>query len=192
MLSILTTTAKKADSEEQLAQKMRQGDRKAMGEIYSRYAPRLLAICSRYVADRENCRDVLQDSFIKAFTHADSYRPREGATLLSWLSRIVVNESINFLKRNSRLGFIDSEEAIADVAEPDPDTSDIALPLLMEMIEKLPTGYRTVLNLYIFEQKSHGEIARMLNISEGTSASQYSRAKRMLAKQINDYKKLTE
>lgn len=180
-------------SEEQLASLMRQGDRKAMGEIYSRYAPRLLAICSRYVTERENCRDVLQDSFIKAFTHADSYKPREGATLLSWLSRIVVNEAINFLKRNSRLGFIDSEEAISDVADDaDPDTSDIALPIVMELIEKLPTGYRTVLNLYVFERKSHIEIAHMLNISEGTSASQFSRAKRMLAKQIQEYKKHAE
>lgn len=179
----------KSYSEEQLAALMRKGDRTAMGEVYSRYAPRLLAICSRYVTDRENCRDILQDSFVKAFTHADSYRPREGATLLSWLSRIVVNEAINFLKRNSRLGLIDSEEAIPDVADDDPDTSDIALPIIMEMIEQLPTGYRTVLNLYIFEQKSHIEIARMLNISEGTSASQFSRAKRMLAKQIKEYKK---
>jgi len=192
MPQILRSTSTDDIPEERLALLMRQGDRKAMGEIYSRYAPRLLAICSRYVANRENCRDVLQDSFVKAFTHADSYRPREGATLLSWLSRIVVNESINFLKRNGRMAFIANDDALPDLPDNAPDTAGIALDALMAMIERLPAGYRTVFNLYVFERKSHGEIARMLGISEGTSASQFLRARRQLARQINEYKKLTE
>lgn len=176
-------------SDSELTERIKRGDQRAMQQVYTLYAGYLMAVCSRYVTENEDRRDILQESFIKAFTHADTFQLRQGATLKAWLARIVVNESINFLKHRQRLGFIDNDKAIADVPDnTEPDTSDIAFQTIVDMIQQLPAGYRTVFNLYVFEKKSHREIAQLLNISEGTSASQYLRAKRILARQIKEYK----
>jgi len=181
-------TPKNTD-EHELAALMSHGDEQAMRQVYRLYAGYLSAVCSRYVPNREDQRDILQEAFIKAFTHAASFSPKDGASLKSWLARIVVNESLNFLKRSKRYSFIDKEETIPDVPNDDVDTTGIAFQTIIDMIQQLPTGYRTVFNLYVFEKKPHREIARLLGITEGTSASQYLRAKRILAKQINEYKR---
>lgn len=179
-----------SSSDQELTEGIKRGEQSAMQRVYTLYAGYLMAVCSRYVSNNEDRRDILQEAFVKAFTHISSFTPRQGASLKAWLARIVVNEAINFLKRQQRLGFIDSKEAIADVPDnEDPDTSDIAFQTIIDMIQELPVGYRTVFNLYVFEKKSHREIAQLLNISEGTSASQYLRAKRILARQINEYKR---
>ena len=101
--------------------------------------------------------------------------------------RIVVNESLRFLKKSTSYDFIGHEETLPDIAD-EPEVEGIPDDVINDMILSLPTGYRTVFNLYVFEQKSHKEIGAMMNIGESSSASQFSRAKALLAKRIKEYK----
>lgn len=174
-------------SEEELLNRIRKGDGGAQRELYCRYANAAMAVAMRYVADSEAARDVLQDSFVKILTSIDQFASRGEGSLKSWVLRIVSHESINLLRRNRRLTFTDNLPAdVADEPPGDPpDASGVPPGLLQQAIEQLPDGYRTVLNLYVFEQMSHKDIARQLGISPATSASQFFHAKRLLANIIN-------
>ena len=176
------------DSEQELIRLIRQGDGLAMKTLYCRTVEYLTAVCSRYVIDEDDVRDVLQDSFIKIFTAADKFEYRGEGSLKAWMARIVVNESLKFLKRREKFEAIQYEDDLQDGAdEEEPDTKNIPAAVIQEMIRQLPTGYRAVFNLYVIEGKSHREIASLLKIKESTSASQLHRAKDMLAKRIHEY-----
>lgn len=174
-------------SEETLVLQMLRGDRKAMHTAYNRYVGYLTAVCSRYVVVSEDVRDVLQDSFIKIFQNISQYKPRENASLKSWMTKIVVNESLKFLKSGERFSFIERTEQLPDFPDYESDMEDIPFEAMQQMIKELPDNYRTVFNLFVFERKSHREIAQMLNIKENTSSIHLYRAKAMLAKKINHY-----
>ena len=119
----------------------------------------------------------------------DKFEYRGEGSLRAWASRIVVNESLKFLKKNEKQNLIEQEENIPDIPDDEePDTAEVSAEVIQEMIRQLPVGYRTVFNLYVFENKSHREIAELLHIKEDSSASQFHRAKNILAKQINQYK----
>ena len=180
-------------NEPELIRKMQAGDRKAMRAAYDVYSGYLAAVCSRYVVTAEDARDILQDAFVKIFSSIASFRPMENASLKSWMTRIVVNESLKFLKRQKACKFMESTDPIPDdIADEDmPDTRRVPFSVIYEMVRRLPPGCRTVFNLYVFEQKTHKEIARALEISEGTSASQYHRARALLASNIKEYLKET-
>lgn len=182
-------TSSEKYSEKKLTKLLKKRDSSAMKALYCQYAEYLTAVCSRYVIDTEDVRDILHDSFIKIFTSIEKFEYREVGSLKAWMTRIVVNDSLKFLKQNDRFTNIQDENdfpGAADDSEPDTDT--VPASAIQKMIRQLPTGYRTVFNLYVFEEKSHKEIAEILNIKEDTSASQLHRAKSMLAKQINEYK----
>lgn len=176
-----------SDSEETLILKMQRGDRNAMRAAYDRYAGYLTAVCSRYVVVSEDVRDVLQNSFIKIFLNINQYKPRENSSLKSWMTKIVVNESLKFLKSGKRFSFIERTEELPDVPDQYDEIEDVPFEVIMDMVKSLPDGYRTVFNLFVFEHKSHKEIATMLNIKENTSAIQLYRAKAMLAKNIRQF-----
>jgi len=109
-------------------------------------------------------------------------------SLKAWLTKVMMNESLKYLRKNAKLNEISYDE-MPDVADDEEsDISDISASVLMELVRKLPDGYRTVLNLYVFEDKSHKEIASILNISEHTSSSQYFRAKKLLTTMIKEYR----
>jgi len=176
-------------SERELLRLIRQGDTRAMKGLYLRHIGYLKAVCSRYVAANDDVMDILHDSFVKILTSVGSFTPRGEGSLRSWMTRIVANESINFLRRNGRMGTaLDESSAMAVESGEPPDADDIPPDRLHEMIRQLPAGYRTVLNLYVFEGLSHKEIARLLGIKESSSASQFHRAKSILAKKIKEYK----
>lgn len=177
------------DSEQELISRVMRGDQQAMRRIYSLYAGYLMAVCSRYVANMEDVRDILQDAFIKIFSHLDTYKPKNDASLKSWMTRIVVNDALKFLKKHNRFDFIESVDSYPDIADDDIDHAGITYEETLQMISRLPVGYRTVFNLYVFERKSHKEIAQMLDIKEDTSASQFHKAKKMLGAMIKQYKK---
>ena len=173
-------------TEQQLLEELKRGSRAAQRELYDRYAPVAAAVGRRYVPDSEALHDVLQDSFVKVFTSVADFDFRGEGSLKAWVTRIVANMAVSHLRRASRFEFIGD---IPDELEPEePDVGTIPMKILMDMIASLPTGYRTVFNLYVFEQLSHKQIARLLGIKESTSASQYLRAKRMMARKINEYK----
>ncbi|MCM1080102.1 MAG: RNA polymerase sigma factor [Bacteroidales bacterium] len=176
-----------SDNEPELVRRMQSGDHEAMRTVYEMHAGYLAAVCSRYVVDGEDVRDVLQESFVRIFSGIGSFRPAEKGSLKSWMTRIVVNESLKFIRRRDVLGFAGAVEDIPDCPDTEPETEKVPFPLLLEMIRSLPAGYRTVFNLVVFERKSHKEVALMLGIKEGTSASQFHRAKAMLARKISEH-----
>ena len=181
------------DPEATLQEQIRHGDKKAMKELYCHYSGYLNAVCSRYIACDEDVRDVLQESFIKIFSSIDKFCYKGDGSLKAWMSKIAVNESLTLLNKKEKLAIVQYESDIPDTIDDNdydegPDTGDIPVRAIQAMIRKLPTGYRTVFNLYVFEGKSHKEIAEMLNMKENSSASQLHRAKALLAKMIQEYK----
>lgn len=174
-------------SERTLAEAVTRGDRKAMHELYDRYVGLAMAVAMRYEPDGEEARDVVQDSFVKVFSAIGSFCYRGEGSLRGWMLRIVANEAINHVRRRARITFVEDipdtpDDAGADVLRVPPD-------VLTRLIGELPDGYRLVLNMYVFGQKSHKEIAAKLGIAESTSASQYLRAKKLLATKIKQYLK---
>lgn len=174
-------------SDNELLTLMKSGDKSAMKAFYDRYVGYMSAIAGRYIVSAADRKDVLQESFIKIFSSVGRFEPLREGSFRVWIARITVNEALRFLKKNSVLDFIDNDAVLPDVAE-EPDVDVVSDDLLNDMLLSMPTGYRMVFNLYVFEQKSHKEIAGMLGISESTSASQFSRAKSLLAKKIKEYK----
>ena len=173
-------------TDEALWMGVKSGDRKAMHQLYSRFVGYAMAVALRYVPNRDEVRDVVQDSFVKVFSSISHFEYRGPGSLKAWILRIVANESITYVKNKSKITFIDE---IPDEPADDPEVLRVPPEVLTRLIGELPDGYRLVLNLYVFEQKSHKEIAQQLSISESTSASQYLRAKKLLAKKINEYLK---
>lgn len=173
--------------EERLVCDIKNGDRAAMRRLYDLYSGYIMAIVMRYVPDKDDVPDVVQEAFIKIFTSIVQYEYRGEGTLKMWLSRVTANEALGFLRRKGNITFTDNipDEPIDD----EPDISQITNEALTEMIASLPEGYRVVLNLYVFGQMSHKEIADELGITPSTSASQFYHAKKMLADKIKEYNK---
>lgn len=180
-----------ANTDERLITEMlRRRDSKAMRYVYDRYAGLLTAVCARYIVSDDDVKDVLQDSFIRIFTAADRFEYRGEGSLKAWMTQVVVRESLKFLRDSGRHSFISYDERLPEAAdEEEPDIAYVPTEAIEEMIKTLPDGYRTVFNLFVFERKSHREIAALLNIKESSSASQLHRAKAILARMINDYKR---
>lgn len=181
------------DKERGLVEQARKGDRGAMKRIYDCYSRYLAATCSRYLPGESDLRDVLQDSFVKIFSSLDKFEFRGEGSLKAWMRQVSVNEALKLIRRRKRNDTVEYKWDLPDTQEeeddPEPDVAEVPPSVIQKMIQALPEGYRTVLNLYAFEEKSHKEIAGLLGISESTSASQLHRARALLARQINEYKK---
>lgn len=173
------------ETERQLLDAIRSGDREGLRRLYDRYAGYAMATALRYVPHHDEVRDVVQDSFVRVLTSISRFQYQGEGSLKSWVLRIVANRAIDYVRQQSVLSFVSD---VPDEADDEPPEVDSLPPeVLTQLIGQLPTGYRLVLNLYVFEQCSHKEIARRLGIKEGTSASQYARAKALLAKMIKEY-----
>lgn len=183
--------------EKALIDRLQKGDGEALEEMYDLYAPVLLSISMRYMSCREDAEDVVHDSFIKILKGIEQFKPRFEGAFEAWIKRITINTSINFLRNKAKMTGINSQINDTDVI-PDPSTQDIDLPEKMEpetaikLIRELPAGYRTVLNLYVFEKFTHKEIATELNISVNTSKSQLSKARALLRKKVVKMYKLQQ
>jgi RNA polymerase sigma-70 factor (ECF subfamily) len=172
-------------SEEQLLELVRRRDPGGLRLFYERYAGYLTAVCSRYVPERDDVKDILQDAFVKMFGAVDRFQYRGEGSLRAWASRIVVNGALKSLRSKGRLTYVDE---LPDVRDDDPvDAEKVPPSVIQGFIQALPDGYRTVFNLFVFEKKSHREIAELLGIKEDSSASQYFRARAQLARQIKTY-----
>ena len=174
------------ETERQLLEAIRCGERAALRRLYDRYSGYAMAIGLRYIPERSEVHDVMQDSFVRILTSIDKFTYHGEGSLKSWVGRIVSNQAVDYLREHQRFMSFDSFPDEADVAE-EPDIDEVPPEALTEMIGQLPANYRTVLNLYVFEQWSHKEIAQALGIKEGTSSSIFFRARKMLAKKIKEY-----
>ncbi len=178
-------------SEQKLVNDVRRGDNAAVKKLYDTWSGYLFALCTRYITDKNIAEDVLQDSFIKILSSFDSFTWKGEGSLKAWISRITVNEALQYLRKQKKLNFVEYSDALPDKSddENEPQVDGIPPAVLQKMIQELPDGYRTVFNLFVFEEKSHKEIAEMLGITESTSASQFHRARKILAQKIRDYVK---
>ena len=167
---------------------MKEHDPRAMKEYYDLMVGCLTAVCSRYINQEDQVKDVLQDSFIKIFGAIDQFEYRGEGSLRAWSRQVVVNEALYALRQSKQLSAISYTEQLPDTIEEEPDSDDVPAEVIQRFIRELPVGYRTVFNLFVFEDHTHQEIAEMLHIKESSSASQLSRAKSILAKKINAYK----
>ena len=176
------------NGEQRLVKRLQEGDKTAAREFYSLYADNLAGICMRYIADEEDLKDVFQNAFAHIFSHIAEFKFRGEGSLLAWAKRIVVNESLMFLRKKVHFEELQENYDLVDESE-DSDLSISGIPpdVIRKMLSRLPTGYRTVLNLYVLEGKSHQDIASLLGIRRDTSASQLHKAKKMLAKMIRKY-----
>lgn len=176
--------------EQELAERCRQGEMPARKELYERYAGRMLALCLRYVPDRETARDLLHDGFLQIFSVFPSFRWRGEGSLRAWMERVVVNVVLQSLRRNDVLRHSAPLDELPQASYERPDEADverIPTDVLTGMVGELPDGQRTVFNLYVMEGKSHKEIAEMLGINEKSSSSQLARAKTLLAAKVRGW-----
>lgn len=173
---------------EKLIRKCQQKSKKAFEELYKKFSPFVYGICLRYAKNRDEAQDILQDCFIKVMDRIGDFR-FEGS-FEGWLQRMAVNESLNYL-RLGRSSFSDIDDDDASVEDECPDiVSDMSARELLDIISKLPDGYRTIFNMYVIEGYQHNEIAEILNITESTSRSQLKKAREQLISLIkNDFKR---
>ncbi|NLY24170.1 MAG: sigma-70 family RNA polymerase sigma factor [Bacteroidales bacterium] len=164
-------------------------DSNAQKALYEKYAPLMMAVCLRYCREEETARDLLHDGFIRVFTQISSYRGN--GSFEGWLRRIFVNLALeNYRKEKQKNRFLEEYGIMHTHMDEGPaddllDIENIPREEVLEMIRELPPGYRTVFNLFIFEDMSHKEIAQQLGINEAASRSQFFRAKTILQKKIS-------
>ena len=174
--------------EQRLVKRLQEGDKTAAREFYSLYADRLAGVCSRYITDEEDLKDVFQNALVHIFSHIADFEYRGVGSLQAWTTRVMVNESLRFLRTKKQHEIVQLDNvAVDEIDDDDPSISDIPPDTIRQMLTCLPTGYRTVLNLFFFEDMSHQEIAHLLGIKKDTSASQLHKAKKLLLKMIKKY-----
>jgi len=174
------------ESERQLIEGIQSGDREALRRLYERFSRFAMGVALRYVPEREDALDVVHDSFVVILTSINSFEYRGEGSLRNWVSKIVSHHAIDWIKKHEQLSFSDQ---MPDEIEEDEEAviEDIPKNLLNEMIGRLPLRYRVVINLRAFEELSYKDIALRLGISENTSVTLFSRAKRKLEKMMKEY-----
>lgn len=164
-------------NEPELIEGCRKGNRACQKALYDLYSRKMLVVCMRYSKSTQEAEDILQEGFVKVFQGIQNFR--QEAKLSTWITRIMVNTALNFQRRKLYLfPMVDVEDI--DLPEEELSISGIHFSQLLDMIRALPQGCQVVFNLFAIEGYSHKEIAEMMGISEGTSKSQYARAKALL------------
>jgi RNA polymerase sigma factor (sigma-70 family) len=165
------------------------GSNRHFNELYEKYSSMLYAICLRYAHDADEANDILQEGFIKVFQQLKSFDKNKGA-FEGWLKRIFINQSIdNYRRKQKSIHTVSAETLSEEITEDDGLDEGVAISekQILELIQEMPTGFRTVFNLFAVEKLKHKEIAEMLGISESTSKTQYIRAKKIMQKKIKEY-----
>ena len=161
-------------------------DRRVQKQLYQKYFKVMFQICLSYSGDRAEAKDILQEAFIKVFTNLEKFNPSN--SLEGWIRRIVTNTAIDFFRKRKRLVFL--EEFPDETDEEERGTfsfQELTSDVILYYIKKLPEGARVVFNLFAVDGLKHKEIAEKLSITEGTSKSQYKRARNLLKKWLYEY-----
>ncbi|MEM9835129.1 MAG: RNA polymerase sigma factor [Bacteroidota bacterium] len=167
-------------TEAEIIQGCRTGNRKAQKALYDRYSPKMLGVIRRYVSRLDEAEDLLIEGLFKAMDKIDSYNGK--GSFEGWIRRIVVNEALMYLRKNHAL------KQASDLGDINPSyfsqrpkaSDELAAQDILDLLDQLPTGYRTVFNLYVIEGYKHREIAELLEVSINTSKSQLILAKQRL------------
>jgi RNA polymerase sigma factor (sigma-70 family) len=172
-------------TDEQILEALLREDASAQRLLYDKFARKMFGVCLRYTKQREEAEDLLQEGFIKVFQKISSYKA-EGS-LEGWIRRVMVNTALDYL-RQQKMHWTDLEDVVEAGSEP-VIGHEIGAGELMAELQKLPVGYKTVFNLHAIEGYSHKEIGVLLGVSEGTSKSQYSRARNQLMMLVQELNK---
>jgi len=178
---------RKSATEEVLVQKSLKGDHRAQRDLFERYASSMLGVCLRYVSGKMEAEDIMIIGFKKAFDHINTYSGT--GSFQGWLRKIMVNESLTYLRRNKNMYVTVDIEKVDTIPNYSYHEEHLCEEELMAMIWELPVGYRTIFNLYAIEGYSHKEIAKLLEISVNTSKSQLSRARILLQNKLLEKEK---
>ncbi|HYG17228.1 MAG TPA: sigma-70 family RNA polymerase sigma factor [Bacteroidia bacterium] len=173
--------------EEEIVSGCLKGDPKYQQVLYNQYAKKMYGVCLRYAQDKEAARDILQEGFIKVFQNLQAFKGQ--GSFEGWVRRIMVNHALEGLRKlSNRVQHVDVED-VHEALHETVNYSRYDMNYLLDKIQQLAPGYRAVFNLYIIEGYQHNEIAEMLGISENTSKSQLSRARKLLQESLEDVKK---
>lgn len=165
------------DTRKELIDSCIAGDRRAQKKLYDDYANAMFNLAFRMTGNRADAEDVLQNSFVQVFRHLNRFKFE--CTPGSWIKRIVINNSIDCIKKR-KLVFSSLDDKLEEPADQQDSITTYDIRAVREAISSLPDGYRIVLSLYLIEGYDHSEISQILNISVATSKSQYSRARTKL------------
>lgn len=172
-------------SESDLIEGCLKGDRRMQYELYQRYAPKMYGVCLRYAANAEEAEDILQEGFIKVYRKMESYRG--DGSFEGWIRRIFVNTAIEHFRKKTYLQPITEQEETTIEGKYLSVMDNLAEKDIIQLVQQLSPGYRTVFNMYVVEGYTHKQIADTLGISEGTSKSQLSRAKLILQELVTKH-----
>lgn len=175
-------------SEQELIKGCVKGDRAVQKALYERYCRKMMVVCQRYSKSSQEAEDILQEGFMKVFNSLSTFR--EEARLETWITRIMINTALNHQRQKLYLLPMVDVTEINLPEDAEISLSSLNLDELIRMVQALPDGCRVVFNLFAIEGYNHKEIAAMLGISEGTSKSQYSRAKSLLKQKLNHVEKV--
>lgn len=169
-----------------LAEQCKRNNAAAQKVMYSRYADDMMLLCLRYIDRKEDAKEVLMDGFLAFFNSMKGFTYRGAGSVKAWLKKIMVNQCLQYLrKRNPFRNVVDV--GTTNLASPEIGLDWLSAKEIIAMIHTLPDGYRTIFNLYVFEEMSHLEIAALLGITESTSKSQLHRARALLKEKIVQY-----
>jgi RNA polymerase sigma factor (sigma-70 family) len=167
---------------EDCIRKCSSGDRKAQTALYNHFAPKMFGVCLRYSRDIIEAEDNLQEGFVRVFTKIGQYAYR--GSFEGWIRRIMVTTSLEKFRKNSHLYPVEDMVIYEGNSFAEDTISGISAEDLLKIVQKLPPRYKMVFNLYAIEGYSHQEIGKLMNISEGTSKSNLSRARVILQKKV--------
>lgn len=176
----------KLNNDTQLIKQSLNSNRKAQRLLYKKYAPKMLNLCTYYIKDAQQSEEVMLNGFFKVFTKLSMYSNK--GSFEGWIRKIMIWESISYLRKKKKLIFTNEIEFYGDFIENEVELI-IAVEDLHQYVAQLPDGSRTVFNLYVIDGYKHAEIANILEISEGTSKTQLSRARKALQKMISQNQK---
>jgi len=167
-----------------LVEQCKTGNANSQYELYALYVDAMYNVGLRFLGNKEDAEDIVQDSFVDAFKNLGSFK--YDSSFGAWLKRIVINKSINQLKAK-RISVVSMEPHEFHLTEEEPEKADaVDIKKVKKGIEKLPTGYKQIINLYLIEGYDHIEIGEILGITTSTSKSQYHRAKKKLLEIIHE------
>jgi len=160
------------------------GDKKSQKGLYDHFAPKMLALCYRYLDNKQDVFDVFQEGFLKVLSNLDQLKDMDAVEW--WMKKIFVNEALQFIRKQRQFNMISDFDTITNVLDTHANNalSKMAVDEISKLIKQLPEGRRLILNLYIIEGYSHNEIAEMLGISVSTSKSQLHDARNFLKLRI--------
>ncbi|UOB15955.1 RNA polymerase sigma factor [Abyssalbus ytuae] len=167
---------------EELINKCKSGERNAQEQLYRLYAGKLFGVCLKYSRNKEEAEDNLQDSFLTIFKKIQQFTFK--GSFEGWLRRVTVNTVLQKYRKDGVFDIINDD--IPEEVEVEIDEDEVSLDYLLKLIQELPDRYRLTFSMYVLDGFSHKEIAKMLNISEGTSKSNLARARGILKNKIEE------